>query len=173
MSAIEPVSFCPKCRTRSEGANFCPACGTNLLAVSVALADPGRTRRLDSRSGAKTTFAIFREASVTNEQRPFAGHSAVAVFGSATIDLTAAELPPGETRINVYTVFGSVDILAFNDVGVRVTGVTTLAEVKVRGKGVGNGIFKVNEYCSDNYESAERKLHVDLVTIFAEVKIRR
>lgn len=173
MNAMEPVEFCPKCRLRSGGANFCPACGTNLAAVSEALADPGRTRRLSSSSAGGTTFGVFHTATISNERGLRDGHSASAVFGTVTIDLTAAELPPGETRINVYTVFGNADILVFNDVGIRITGATTFGSLKVRGKSIGNGFFHVNEYRSPNYEQSERRLHIDLATIFGEVKIRR
>jgi predicted membrane protein len=95
------------------------------------------------------------------------------MFGNAAIDLTGADLPAGETRINVYTVFGSADILVLNDVGIRVTGVTMLAGLKVRGKDAFHGLFNTQEYRSPNYEQAERRLHIDVVTIFGEAKIRR
>ncbi|MEW6207749.1 MAG: cell wall-active antibiotics response protein LiaF [Acidobacteriota bacterium] len=172
MSAIEPVEFCPRCRHRAAGAKFCPACGANLAAVAEALADPGRTRRLTSPIG-RSTLGVFNNATVSNERGLPDGHSAVAVFGGVTIDLTADQLPQGETRINIYTVFGSADILVFNDVGIRVTGATTFGNLKVRGEKIGNGFFSVDEYRSPNYEHAERRLHIDLVTIFGEVKIRR
>jgi hypothetical protein len=171
MSAIEPVEFCPRCRHRAAGARFCPACGANLAAVAEALADPHRTRRLASVG--KSTLGVFNNAEISNAQGLPDGHNAVAVFGSVTIDLTAAQLPAGETRINVYTVFGSADILVFNDVGIRVTGATTFGSLKVRGEKIGNGFFSVDEYRSPNYEQAERRLHIDVVTIFGEAKIRR
>lgn len=173
MNALEPVEFCPRCRHRAAGANFCPACGANLAAVSAALSDPGRTRQLDHQSGAGSTLGVFNNKAISNESGLRNGHSAIAVFGTVTVDLTADQLPLGETRINVYTVFGSADILVFNDVGIRVTGVTTLGSLKVRGKKVGNGFFNLDEYRSPNYEQAERRLHIDMATIFGELKIRR
>lgn len=173
MSAMEPIEFCPKCRLRAAGANFCPACGTNLAAVSAALADPGRTRRLDQSRSAGSTLSVFNNKAISNERGLRDGHTAAAVFGTVTIDLTADQLPPGETRINVYTIFGNADLLVFNDVGIRVTGVTTLGNLKVRGEKIGNGFFNADEYRSPNYEQADRRLHIDVVTIFGEVKIRR
>jgi predicted membrane protein len=110
---------------------------------------------------------------MSNENGLRDGHSITAVFGTVTVDLTARELPPGETRINVYAVFGNVDLLIFNDVGIRVTGATTFGNLKVRGKKVGNGFFHASEYRSPNYEQSERRLHIDMVTVFGEVKIRR
>jgi predicted membrane protein len=89
------------------------------------------------------------------------------------VDLTAEPLPTTETKMHIYSIFGSVEVLAPNDVGIRITGISLLGSLKVRGQEVGSGIFNVNEYLTPGYEQAPRKLHIDLVLLFGSAKVRR
>jgi predicted membrane protein len=89
------------------------------------------------------------------------------------VDLTAEPLPTAETKIHIYSIFGSVEVLVPNDVGIRITGVSLLSSLKVRRQEVGSGIFSVNEYLTPGYELSARKLHIDLVLIFGSAKVRR
>ena len=161
--------YCPKCGALSESGRFCRACGTNLLLVSNALSDTEQA----GKPGGGTSLGLFHSATLTNEGRSLQGHNAASVFGSITIDLTVADLPPGETVIHAYSVFGSVEILVPDDVGVRVTGVSLFSGIKVRGKALGNGVFSVSEYVSPGYSESARRLLIDATSAFSGVKIRR
>lgn len=120
----------------------------------------------------QSTLALFRQAKLSNERRTINGQTATAIFGEVTIDLTAAPLPEGETRIGVYSIFGVTEIRVPKDVGVRITGLCMLANVNVRRKDVFSGFFDTDEYRSPGYEQAARRLHIDAVTVFAELKIK-
>src|SRR5215216_2682149 len=162
--------FCPKCGTRSESGRFCRSCGTNLAIISDTLSEPDEARRRLKSRGGGTTLGLFRPTTLTNEGRQLDNHNAASIFGQVTIDLMAVPLPQGQTKINVYSIFGAVDIFVPEDVGVRITGVTFFSGVKVRGRDVGNGLFSVNEYTTPGYSQAARQLHIDATSIFSGVK---
>jgi hypothetical protein len=165
--------FCPKCGSQSEYGKFCRVCGTNLEIVSEAIT--GQTSGyLNTSSGSTSmTLGLFSQAAVSNEGRDISQHRAISVFGEVTVDLTGAPLPIGETRISAYTIFGSIDVLVLNDVGLRITGLTALSETKVRGEGARNGFFDAGEYISPNYHEATRRVHIEVASLFAAIKIRR
>jgi predicted membrane protein len=89
------------------------------------------------------------------------------------IDLTADDLPAGESHLHIYSIFGAVEVFALNEVGVRITGISLFSSVKVRGTEIGNGVFSGHEYISPGYAQAARRLHIDLTSIFSGVKLRR
>lgn len=119
------------------------------------------------------SFGAFHSSMLSNEGRSLDGHSAVSIFGNITVDLTAEPLPTAETKIYIYSIFSSLEVLVPNDVGIRITGVSLLSSLKVRGQEVGSGILSVNEYLTPGYELSARKLHIDLVLIFGSAEVRR
>ena len=142
------------------------------MAVSDALAASDQPRSISS-SGGGTSLGLFHSAVLTNADRNLDGHNAASIFGSVTINLTAAALPQGEIHLHVYSIFGSLEVFALEEVGVRITGVSLFSSVKVRGVEIGNGLFSGHEYVSPGYAQAARRLHLDLTSIFSAVKLRR
>ena len=164
--------FCPKCGAEAGSAKFCRTCGTNLTIVSNVL---GESEPLPLRTvapGGRTTLNLFHSSSLSNEM-DLNGHTAVSVFGGTRIDLRAAPVGVGETRISVISVFGGTDIFVPDDVAVRVTGVTIFGGVKVRGRELSNGIFGITDFETPGYAQATRRLHIDATSIFSGVKIKR
>ncbi|MEW6125875.1 MAG: cell wall-active antibiotics response protein LiaF [Acidobacteriota bacterium] len=174
--------FCPKCGTQNEYGKFCRKCGTNLSGVSQAIGEPlpdeinhsgtATPARIGQARGG-ITVGFFSQAAIANDFKDLADHKAMAVFGNVKVDLTGAPLPPGETHISAYSLFGDIEIFVPDNVGVRITGFSSLAELKLRGEKVGKGFFDVNEYRSDNYETAARRLHVEVASLLSAIKIRR
>ncbi|MEK6325438.1 MAG: cell wall-active antibiotics response protein LiaF [Acidobacteriota bacterium] len=120
----------------------------------------------------RTTLNLFHSSTLSNE-RDLNGHTTVSVFGSTRLDLTAAALTTGETKINVISVFGGTEIFVPDDVAIRVTGVSVFGGVKVRGHELNNGIFTLNGYETPGYTQAARRLHIDATSVFGEAKIKR
>lgn len=164
--------FCPKCGAEAGDAKFCRSCGTNLTVVSNVLEGRGPSRLQNMAIGGRTTLNLFHSSSLSNE-RELNGHTAVSVFGGTRIDLTAAPIGAGETRIGVISVFGGTEVFVPDDVAVRVSGVSIFGGVKVRGRELSNGIFSVNQYETPGYAQATRRLHIDATSIFGGVKIKR
>jgi hypothetical protein len=163
--------FCPKCGAEAGTSRFCRSCGTNLAIVSDLLEEGDPSSLPTAPMGSRTTLTLFHSSYVSNE-RDLNGHTAVAVFGGTQIDLAAAPLAIGETRINVVSVFGGTDILVPDDVAVRVTGISIFGGVNVRGREISSGILSVNQYESPGYAVAARRLHIDATSIFGGTKIR-
>ena len=158
--------FCPKCGARTEG-KFCRACGTNLTRVSEIIREPEQRQV----AGAATAVGLFFGASVSNKNRQLNGLNAGSIFGSVEVDLTANTLPEGETKISIFSIFGSAEVLVPDDVGIRITGFACLVGAKVRGEELSNGIFSTLDYVSDNYDKASRRLHIDASSVFAGLEI--
>lgn len=165
--------YCPKCGAQSESGRFCRSCGMNLVMISTALSDTEQTVNNAPTVRGKMTFGVFRPAKVNNLRRSLQGHNVAAIFGDVVVDLTAEDLPLGETTIHVYSIFSSLNILAHDDVGIRITGVTLFSEVKMRDQKLGNGVFNVNEYRSPGYSQSVRRLHIDATSVFSSVKLKR
>jgi Cell wall-active antibiotics response 4TMS YvqF len=166
--------FCPKCGAEGGTTRFCRSCGTNLAVVSNVLGEDDPSRPLQVAPGNKTTLNLFHSSSLSNEnERDLNGHTAVSIFGSTRLDLTAAALATGETNINVISVFGGTEIFVPDDVAIRVTGVSVFGGVKVRGLELSNGIFSQHGYESPGYNRAAKRLHIDATSVFGGTKIKR
>jgi len=164
--------YCPKCGAKSEYGKYCRVCGTDLAAVSAAIDERPVGQVATSQRGG-TTLGIFGSAVVRNDTRDLADHKTTAIFGNVKINLTAAPLPAGEITVSAYSIFGAVEVFVPEDVGIRITGISAFAEVKVRGVKVHNGFFDVNEYRSPNYEQAPRRVHFEIATFFSNIKVKR
>jgi predicted membrane protein len=173
MIAMEPVVFCPRCGIRAEGGKFCRSCGTNLALISEALSEAKSQPDQGATATIQTTLGLFHEASLSNQRQDLDGRTAMAVLGGVKVDLTSRPLPQGETRISIYTILGGTEVRVPEDVGIRITGLSILADVKIRRKQIGNEFFKTREYRSPGYEQAARRLHIDAVTVLGELKIKR
>jgi len=168
----EKIMFCPKCGAKSETGKFCRVCGINLSAVSEVIDErPARQVAGAGRSG--LTLGLFGMATVSNDVRDLAGHKTLAIFGNVKIDLTGAQLPAGEITVSAYSIFGSVDIYVPPDVGIRITGISACADVKVRGEKAHSGFFDVNEYLSPNYRQASRRVHLEIASLFSATNVKR
>ena len=165
--------YCPKCGAQSDNVRFCRSCGMNLVMVSTALSDSEQESNNTPTLRGKMTFGVFRPAKVTNLRRDLKGHNVAAIFGDVVVDLTAEDLPLGETTIHVYSIFSSLNVLAQDDVGIRITGVTMFGEIKMRDQQVGNGVFSVSEYRSPGYSQSVRRLHIDATSVFSSVKLKK
>ena len=164
--------FCPKCGTEFGDTKFCRSCGTNLSVVSNVLEGRGPAGLRNMMLGGRTTLNLFHSSKISNK-RELNGHTTVSVLGSTRIDLTAAPLEPGETRINVISVLGGTEVFVPDDLEIRITGVSILGGVKVRGRSLSKGIFGVNEYETPGYAQATRRLHIDATSIFGGARIKR
>jgi predicted membrane protein len=160
--------FCPKCGAQSGSTRFCRSCGTNLTIVSNVL-DEGGVRRISL--GRKTTLSIFQNSSLSNAV-DLDGHTAVSIFGSTRIDLTAASFPIGELRLTLISIFGVVEVSVPDDIAVRITGFSIFGGVNVRGRELSGGMG-TNQYETPGYSGASRRLHIDATSIFGGIKIDR
>ena len=158
--------FCPKCGAESGQTRFCRSCGTNLTIVSNVL-DQGSVRSLSI--GKKTTVNIFQNDSLSNIV-DLDGHTALSIFGTTRIDLTAAPFSLGELRLTLISIFGVIEVVVPDDIAVRITGVSIFGGVNVRGRELSGGMG-TNQYKTPGYAEAPRRLHIDATSIFGGIKV--
>lgn len=163
--------FCPKCGSQSESGKFCRSCGTNLTRVEALIREPGQRGAISTKGDVAATVGLFFGASVSNKNRQLNGLNAGAIFGSVEVDLTANTLPDGETKISIFSIFGSAEVLVPDDVGIRITGFACFVGATVRGQELSKGVFSTFDYVSDNYDQASRRLHIDASSVFAGLEI--
>jgi predicted membrane protein len=164
--------FCPKCGVEAGDTRFCRTCGTNLTVVSNILdtdEHAATTRILNLEN--KTTVNVFKSSTITNNL-DLDGHTAITVFGSTRIDLTAAPLGPGQTHIKIVAVFGDVEVLVPDDVEIRVSGFTLFGAISHLGRELADGIGTVNDKTL-NFNNTTKRLHVNATSIFSAVKVGR
>ena len=158
--------FCPKCGAEGGQTRFCRSCGTNLTIVSNVL-DQGGVRSISI--GKKTTVNIFQSSSLSNIV-DLDGHTALSIFGTTRIDLSAAPLSLGEMRLTLISIFGVMEVLVPDDIAVRITGVSIFGGVNVRGRELSSGMG-ANQYETPGYSGAPRRLHIDATSIFGGIKV--
>lgn len=92
-------------------------------------------------------------------------------LGDVFLDLTNTEIPNGETVYRMYGFIGDIDLIVPQDVGVSVSSVGFINEVKVYGKKQSSIVLPL-EIASETYESAERKIRLDVAFFISDVKIK-
>ena len=93
-------------------------------------------------------------------------------IGDLRLDMTEAEIPPGETRIRVSHFVGDVRLTVPEDVGVSVSSNAFVVDVKALGQ-KREGIMTPVVIISDGYESAERKIRLETSGFVGDVRVRR
>jgi predicted membrane protein len=92
--------------------------------------------------------------------------------GDIELDMARADIPSGETRIRASGFVNGVKLTVPPGVGVTVTSMAFLTEARVFDRQY-TRFFAVSQFASEDYETAERKVHLDLTYFVADVKIRR
>lgn len=92
--------------------------------------------------------------------------------GDIDLDLTQAIVPPGETRFRVFKFVGDVELLAPADIGLSVSSTAFVSSVKAFGDKVENFLVPVH-MASDNYETAERRVRLEVLCFVGDVKVRQ
>jgi len=77
--------------------------------------------------------------------------------GDIDLDLTKAEIPPGETKIRIVGFVGDIDVLVPQGIGFNISGWAFVTDGKAFGQRV-ESFFSPIQMTSPNYEAAERKV---------------
>jgi lia operon protein LiaF len=93
-------------------------------------------------------------------------------IGDVHLDMTNADIPEGETRIRVLFGVGNVNVRVPEGVGVSVSSIGFVTDVKVLGRKQ-VGFFTPFEVTSDDYQTAEKKVYLETVNFVGDVKVRQ
>ena len=91
--------------------------------------------------------------------------------GDVKLDLTQTEVPLGETRLRFFNFVSDITLRVPDDIGLALSSAAFFMEVKMLGKKREAFVTSVN-LKSDNYETAERKVRLEVTCFVADVKVR-
>ena len=94
------------------------------------------------------------------------------LVGDLKLDMTAAQIPEGETLIRSYGFVGDVKLVVPEGVGVSVSSTAFVTDAKVLGKKQ-DTFLATFRFASDNYETAERKIRLESTAFVTDLRIRR
>ena len=94
----------------------------------------------------------------------------VSFIGDIHMDLTQAEILPGETHIELRGFVGDIDIIVPTDVGIAVTSSAFVTSAEAFGH-KHDYFLTPFEAKSDNFATAERKIHLDLGFFVTDLNI--
>lgn len=92
--------------------------------------------------------------------------------GDIELDLTRADIPPGETLIRGFGFVNDVDIVLPAGVGLALDLASFVSSVKVDGQEEENFLSPVH-WRSEDYKAAERRVRFDLIQFVGEVTVRQ
>jgi lia operon protein LiaF len=92
--------------------------------------------------------------------------------GDVRLDLTEATVPAGETNIRVYGLVGDVRLIVPEGVGVSVSSWAFVSEGRVFGQKEETYVTPL-QMASDDYETTDRKVRVELYAFVNELSVRR
>lgn len=95
-------------------------------------------------------------------------------IGDTTLDLTKAQIAPGETKINISSFVGDVKVFVPNDyeIGVQVISSAFVGDVKILGHREG-GVFKHVDIHSPSYQEADKKIKLVVSTFIGDVRVTK
>ena len=94
------------------------------------------------------------------------------IIGNVRLDLSSADVPVGETKIRVFGFVGEVSLLVPEDVGVSISSSSFVTDARIFGQ-KRDGLFYPVTFASEDYETAERKVHLETMHFVVNLRVRR
>jgi lia operon protein LiaF len=94
------------------------------------------------------------------------------MVGDVRLDLTEAAIPSGETTIRILGIMGDVRLTVPQNVGVSVECTSIVTEARILGHRHSRA-FMPYHFASDGYDTAERRLRLEVGRIVADVRIKQ
>ena len=93
-------------------------------------------------------------------------------IGDVRLNMIDADIPVGETQINIYSFVGDVRVSVPKGVGILASSTAFVTDAKVLGH-KGDYFVTPFEMSSDDYEAAERKVRVEMMGFVSNMKIKQ
>ena len=92
--------------------------------------------------------------------------------GDVDLDFTQAIFPEDEVTFQLYRFVGDVDIIVPKDIGISISSMGFVTEARLEGKKRG-GFLTPIRFTSENFESAAKRIHLDMISFVTELKVIR
>jgi lia operon protein LiaF len=93
-------------------------------------------------------------------------------IGDVELDMTRASIPLGETKLRVFGFVGNLEVLAPEEVGISISSTAVVTDGKVLGQKQ-ERFASTLHIASDDYETAERKVRIEVTRFATSLKVRR
>ena len=93
-------------------------------------------------------------------------------IGDIKLDLTEANVPPGETKIRAYGFIGDLKLRVPEGLGVAISNMGFITESKMLDKRMGGFLTPVN-WESEGYETAEKKIDIEMINFIGGVRVTK
>ncbi len=92
-------------------------------------------------------------------------------LGDVYLDMTQAEIPPGETVYRIYGFIGDVDLILPQGIGVSVSSAAFVSDIRILGRKQSTVLLPI-DMSSEGYDTAERKIRLDVAFFISDVKVK-
>jgi len=113
---------------------------------------------------------VFGDISINASSEKFSGGSVNNVFGDMNIDLTKINLSKELVKVYISGVFGDITIKTPQNLALKISANAVAGDIVTRGERR-DGLFPKLNYTTDNYESAEKKLYIQVSIVFGSVNV--
>lgn len=93
-------------------------------------------------------------------------------IGDLNLDMSAANIPNGKTKIRFVGFVNDVDLIIPHDVGVSVSSTAFVTDSNILGKNQDTVMFPFH-MTSSNYQTAERKIDIEMTSFVSAIKVRQ
>lgn len=93
-------------------------------------------------------------------------------IGDIKLDFSEAQVPAGETKIQVFGFIGDLKLRVPEDIGLAISNMGFITESRLFGRKVG-GLFSPVDWKSEGYETAEKKVNIDMINFIGGVRASR
>ena len=91
-------------------------------------------------------------------------------IGDVNLDFTEAKLEKPETTLKIYTFVADIDLTVPEDLGLSISWFGFVTDGRIHGKRLGGFVSPVH-YTSEGYESASKKVNVELFSFVGDLKV--
>ncbi len=114
--------------------------------------------------------SVFGDVTVRVTSPRFKGGSISTVFGSSSLDLSAAKFADGEHELRIHGVFGESRLFLPRDAAVAISASSVLGDLVIFGQHKG-GISSEIQHMTPGYAQAPGKLRITVTRIFGGIRV--
>lgn len=94
-------------------------------------------------------------------------------IGDIKLDMTEATIPAGEIRIRVLSFIGDVSLTVPEGVGIAISQMSFITDTRVFDELRRNGFLMPVDWASEGYSSAEKRVHLEMVSFIGKLRLRK
>jgi predicted membrane protein len=94
-------------------------------------------------------------------------------IGNVRLDMTEAAIPAGEVRMRIISFIGDASLTVPEGVGIAVSQMSFITDTRAFDELRRNAFLMPVDWASEGYSSAEKRIHLEMVSFIGKLRIRR